>query len=125
HHVHLSADQIFARAAARLPELSRATVYNTLNELVTMGELLEVNFDGALRRYDPNALAAHHHQVCERCGAIRDVHPVNVTMLTMPKAESRGFRLSGVDIVFRGLCARCAAHSPAPRGARPGVAADG
>ena len=34
-HVHLTADEVHARAVAKLPEISRATVYNTLGELVS------------------------------------------------------------------------------------------
>ncbi len=75
-HVHLTADEVHARAVTRLPEISRATVYNTLGELVSLGEVLEVSTDRRAKRYDPNAHRPHHHLVCARCGAIRDVHPV-------------------------------------------------
>ena len=40
-HVHLRADAVYTRAQRLLPEISLATVYNTLNELVDMGEVLE------------------------------------------------------------------------------------
>ena len=33
-HLHLTADEVHERAVAVLPEISRATVYNTLGELV-------------------------------------------------------------------------------------------
>ncbi|MFE2439439.1 Fur family transcriptional regulator, partial [Streptomyces sp. NPDC059409] len=45
-HVHLTADEVHARAARRLPEISRATVYNTLRELVHRAEVLEVSTVG-------------------------------------------------------------------------------
>lgn len=117
-HVHLTADEVHARAAARLPEISRATVYNTLNELRELGELLEISLDGRAKRYDPNAMAPHHHLVCESCGQIRDVQPRGEAGLTLPAAQRRGFKVSAVDIVFRGLCTGCAA-----KGARPAAAA--
>lgn len=74
-HVHLTADEVHVRAAERLPEISRATVYNTLGELVSLGEVAEVSTDGRAKRYDPNARHPHQHLVCSRCGTIRDVHP--------------------------------------------------
>jgi Fur family transcriptional regulator, stress-responsive regulator len=40
-HVHLTVEQIY-RAAARLPEISRATVYNTLSRFRELGEVLEI-----------------------------------------------------------------------------------
>ena len=36
-HVHLSAEQVHAAARRAVPEVSLATVYNTLNELVSHG----------------------------------------------------------------------------------------
>src|ERR1700745_3205433 len=42
-HVHLTADAVYSRAQLLLPEISLATVYNTLNELVDMGEVLEIS----------------------------------------------------------------------------------
>src|SRR5918992_2741657 len=74
-HVHLTADEVHARTAHRLPEISRATVYNTLGELVSLGEVIEVSTDGRAKRYDPNAHHPHQHLVCSNCGSIRDVRP--------------------------------------------------
>ena len=71
-HVHLTADEVHHRAVAKLPEISRATVYNTLGELVSLGEVLEVTTDKRAKRYDPNAHVPHHHLVCTRCGTIVD-----------------------------------------------------
>ena len=65
-HVHLSADEIFAAARHRLPEISLATVYNTLNELVAMGEVQQVDAGPGPTRYDPNVEQPHHHLVCLR-----------------------------------------------------------
>jgi len=54
-HLHLTAEAVHGRARERLPEISLATVYNTLNELVAMGEVLEISGAGGAKRYDPNA----------------------------------------------------------------------
>ncbi|MFJ8588780.1 Fur family transcriptional regulator [Streptomyces sp. NPDC093595] len=107
-HVHLTADEVLARATARLPEVSRATVYNTLGELVALGEVTEVSTDGRARRYDPNAHRPHHHLVCSGCGTIRDVHPVGDPLADLPASERFGFTVSGAEVVYRGLCPHCA-----------------
>ncbi|GAA2776752.1 Fur family transcriptional regulator [Kitasatospora aburaviensis] len=106
-HVHLTADEVHARAVERLPEISRATVYNTLGELVCLGEVLEVATDGRAKRYDPNAHHAHQHLVCSGCGAIRDVHPQGDPLAALPDSERFGFALSGAEITYRGLCPDC------------------
>ncbi|MCP9957386.1 Fur family transcriptional regulator [Streptomyces sudanensis] len=107
-HVHLTADEVHARAAERLPEISRATVYNTLGELVSMGEVLEVSTDRRAKRYDPNAHRPHHHLVCAGCGTIRDVRPTGDPLSDLPDAERFGFAVSDVEITYRGLCPGCA-----------------
>ncbi|CCB71451.1 Fur family transcriptional regulator [Streptantibioticus cattleyicolor] len=107
-HVHLTADEVLARAAARLPEISRATVYNTLGELVQLGEVAEVAADGRAKRYDPNAHRPHHHLVCARCGTIRDVHPGGDPLADLPAGERFGFTVLAAEVTYRGLCPECA-----------------
>ncbi|MCU7822940.1 Fur family transcriptional regulator [Kitasatospora sp. DSM 101779] len=106
-HVHLTADEVHARAVARLPEISRATVYNTLGELVSLGEILEVSTDGRAKRYDPNAHQAHQHLVCSGCGTVRDVRPEGDPMAALPSTERFGFTVTGAEITYRGLCPDC------------------
>ena len=106
-HVHLTADEVFTAARRRLPEISLATVYNTLRELVAMGEVLEVRADAGPARYDPNVAERHHHLVCEGCGALYDVAPAGVEGLRLQGADRHGFRLTGVDVFFRGRCRAC------------------
>src|ERR687897_3894142 len=63
-HVHLTAESVHALARELLPEVSLATVYNTLNELVAMGEVIPVDASPGPTRYDPNVDKSHHHLVC-------------------------------------------------------------
>ncbi len=107
-HVHLTADEVHARAVARLPEISRATVYNTLGELVTLGEVLEVATDQRAKRYDPNAQAAPPPGVRPlRLDPRRpsDRQPAR----RPPESERFGFMVSNVEVTYRGLCPDCAA----------------
>ncbi|WP_225846275.1 Fur family transcriptional regulator [Streptomyces sp. HPF1205] len=106
-HVHLTADEVHARAIERLPEISRATVYNTLGELVGIGEVTEVSTDGRAKRYDPNAHRPHQHLVCSLCGTIRDVRPQGDPLAALPSSERFGFTVSTAEVTYRGLCPRC------------------
>jgi Fe2+ or Zn2+ uptake regulation protein len=123
-HIHLTADAVYSRAQQVLPEISLATVYNTLNELVDMGEVLEISTGDGAKRYDPNTTAAHHHLHCIQCGTLRDVNPDGTEGVVLPAAERHGFELLDMDIVFRGRCPDCRATArsgpplrtePAPR----------
>ncbi len=106
-HVHLSADAVYSAAKRLLPEISLATVYNTLNQLVAMGEVLEISAGDGPKRYDPNATTAHHHLYCVECGALRDVQPEGTEGLVLANAQQHGFELLDVDVVFRGRCPAC------------------
>jgi Fe2+ or Zn2+ uptake regulation protein len=107
-HVHLTADDVHIRATRLLPEISRATVYNTLGELVALGEVIEVSTHDRAKRYDPNAHHPHHHLVCSTCGTIRDVHPTGNALADLPAEERFGFTVSDVAVTYRGLCPSCA-----------------
>lgn len=108
-HVHLTAEQVYERATARLPEISRATVYNTLNQFRALGEVREITVDDGPKRYDPNAGQHHQHLICQRCGTVRDVIPRGAVVL--PQRERHGFSVNTVEVIFRGLCQACAAGS--------------
>jgi Fe2+ or Zn2+ uptake regulation protein len=109
-HVHLTADEVHRRAREVLPEVSLATVYNTLNELVAMGEVAEVRHTPGPSRYDPNVgVGPHHHLLCTTCGTLFDVDPAAVATPTLSGDDRRQFRVDAVDVLFRGTCAACAA----------------
>jgi Fe2+ or Zn2+ uptake regulation protein len=106
-HVHLTAEEVHALARKRLPEISRATVYNTLNELAAMGELLEVLVVDGPKRYDPNIGDEHDHLVCDNCHAIRDVRRSRKPSM-VPESVRAGYVVTDVEITYRGLCSECA-----------------
>lgn len=105
-HVHLTAEEVRRRAVVALPEISQATVYNTLNDLVAMGEVRVVALERGPLRYDPNA-DAHDHLLCVECGALYDVDSDGKDALDLRSSHRHGFRLLSVDVTFRGLCPRC------------------
>lgn len=105
--IHLSADDVHQRAAALLPEISRATVYSTLQQLTDLGEVRELSLAGQAKRYDPNVAPAHHHLVCDHCGAVCDVaHGVDAPALA--EADRHGMTIARAEIVYHGACADCA-----------------
>ncbi len=105
--LHLSADEVYSRARGILPEIARATVYNTLGELVDMGEVREVQLFSGPTLFDPNAHIEHHHLVCTHCGDIYDIQPLGLEKLQLSERDAEGFTPETVEVVFRGLCAKC------------------
>jgi Fur family transcriptional regulator, stress-responsive regulator len=107
-HVHLSAEQVHAGARRVVPEVSLATVYNTLNELTDMGEISEIRLSDGTTRFDPKIGPDHHHLVCEGCGLTFDVEPRGVEGLSLPQSQRYGMTVDTVEVVFRGRCSSCA-----------------
>jgi Fe2+ or Zn2+ uptake regulation protein len=105
--LHPTAEEVHSLARLALPEISLATVYNTLGELVEMGELRELDGIGRLRRYDPNTVSGHHHLVCTGCDRILDVFPTADFPATLPASEQHGFTELQAEVLYRGLCPSC------------------
>jgi len=97
--VHLTADEVHERARNALPEVSLATVYDTLNELVSMGEVGQVDGPGPTR-YDTNGHRPHHHLVCLGCGELRDVYPPQEHEVAVPRGQRQGHRIVRSEILF-------------------------
>ena len=108
---HLAADEVFARARRRLPELSRATVYNTLAAFVEAGMLQAVEGKGAVL-YDPNPDPDHHHFRCRNCDRLYDVPVEGVGGLRIPGDE--GFVVYRAIVLLRGLCPTCSGSTGDP-----------
>jgi Fe2+ or Zn2+ uptake regulation protein len=96
---HPSADQVWARVRRRLPMLSRATVYNTLNALVRARLLRPLVLAEGRVVFDPN-VDRHHHFVDTATGRIHDVpwEAVEVGRVRPPA----GYRVDDVHVILRG-----------------------
>jgi len=103
---HPTAEQIFTRVQGVMPDLSPATVYNTLHELAEMGALLELDLGLGERRYDVNT-TDHAHLVCLGCGLIEDV-PYNREALMLLPEHVHGFQVVDYNVILRGYCPTCA-----------------
>jgi len=111
---HLSAEEVFQRARAELPELSRATVYNALGELAEAGLLGVVEGPGP-RQFDAN-VTSHHHFRCRACHGLYDIEPGHIDMTL----REPGFEVERAHVLLEGLCPKCAGDArdsgpPRPR----------
>lgn len=102
---HPTAAEIFEAVNRMDPRSSRATTYNNLRDLVQAGLLREVAVEGRAARFDARGMR-HHHFICDRCGNVEDVQWFDVPK---PARASLGKRvLRECELIFRGLCTRCA-----------------
>ena len=100
---HPSAEQVWVEVRARLPVISRATVYNTLNLFVRKGLLRQIQLADGKIGFDPN-LEPHHHFIDEATGV---VHDVPWDALEVRRVEAlRGVEVREYQVVLRGRSGR-------------------
>jgi Fe2+ or Zn2+ uptake regulation protein len=101
---HPTADDVFFAVNKRFPMTSRATVYNTLKWLNSVGMLRE-RFEGEKMRYDPNC-ERHHHFICRICSKVEDVHYEELADLGAIELPENHI-VENYEITIRGVCNHC------------------
>ena len=100
---HPPADRVFAVVRSRIPMISRATVYNTLNLLVRKGLLRQLVLAEGKVVFDPH-VAPHHHFVDEVTG---EIHDIPWDALEVRKVEAlKGVKVREYQVVLRGTSTR-------------------
>jgi Fur family transcriptional regulator, peroxide stress response regulator len=103
---HPTAEDVFMRSKQAFPDISMATVYNCLDALVKCNLVRQVNVDRGATRYCPN-MREHAHFFCDTCGGVFDVDLAGQPLTTKIELPE-GFKLSHMEIAFRGSCPECA-----------------
>jgi len=105
HNSHPTAAEIFEAVNRVDPRSSRATTYKNLRDLVEAGLVREVAVEGRAARFDAKGMP-HHHFICDRCGNVEDIEWYAVSK---PVSGLLGKRtLRECELIFRGLCTKCA-----------------
>ncbi len=103
---HLTVDRLYHQLKERMPDVSLATVYNTIHELVALGEIhnIEGRHVGGIR-YDTIA-EPHHHLYCTQCHKLTDV-PLGIEPSKLIPQDTAGYQIKRAQITFYGLCKEC------------------
>lgn len=92
----------------RLPEVGRASVYRTLEQLEQLELVHRVDVGGevvAFERNDPGG--HHHHMVCVRCGRLVPFADPALERAIEGIGERAEFEITAHDVLLRGVCPRC------------------
>ena len=90
--------------------VGRATVFRTLDLLVSLGALSRIHgIEAGVRcvRYTPCAPSHHHHLVCQACGRVEELAAKSLDQRIAATARTRGFRPLGHTVEITGLCPEC------------------
>jgi Fur family peroxide stress response transcriptional regulator len=90
--------------------MSFGTVYRNLQILVEEGEIIAVQTDPDVLRYDRRRVP-HYHLHCKKCGKVFDMPLPYRGDLDKKAGEKSGFLIESHTISFEGLCAGCRSES--------------
>jgi Fur family transcriptional regulator, iron response regulator len=96
---HLSADQILSALRGSGEQISKATVYNTLNALVACGLVRQIHLDPDRSVYD-STRASHHHFHDVDSGTLWDIKPEDIAFSRFPPLPE-GMETASVEVVVR------------------------
>lgn len=113
---HMTAEQIMQWAARRYPALNLATVYRTLDLLISVGLVAQTDLGGGAAHYELVGDSPHHHLACERCGQVIEMDEALLAGLRADALARYGFHARPRHLAIFGLCAPCFA---AEQGAKP------
>jgi Fur family transcriptional regulator, ferric uptake regulator len=104
----VSAQDLYSRLHEHDPGIGRATVFRTLEALVTAGVARRLELDGHIYGYVACRPEHHHHLACDRCGRVEEIDEAYIRPVSERIATSLGFRIDDARVDFYGLCASCA-----------------
>ena len=103
---HPDAETVFAGVRARVPSISRDTVYRTLAFLEGEGFIRRAETLGGPARFDANT-DRHHHFTCTVCGAIKDFQSPALDRLPIPSTVKAFGTVESAQVQVRGVCSAC------------------
>jgi Fur family peroxide stress response transcriptional regulator len=104
---HPTPSQVYEEVRIAQPEISRATVYNTLKTLQQLGAIVEVSLGAEHTHYDTDP-APHVNLICLRCHTIEDYHGVLLMESLHEEVQNEfGFQPVTTRIDLHGFCHAC------------------
>jgi Fur family peroxide stress response transcriptional regulator len=104
---HPSPYQVYADVTLAHPEISRATIYNTLNTLQQLGAIVELSFGAEHTHYDTNP-EPHINLICLRCHKIVDYAGELALEETSQRIfQETGFQSAAAKVDLVGFCTEC------------------
>jgi Fur family ferric uptake transcriptional regulator len=89
-------------------QVSRATIYNTLDLLIEAGLVRRIILGDGVTRYERVVQANnHHHLICTRCGKVKEMKAVELVGELLSH-KPRSFEPMYYTLYIYGLCSRCA-----------------
>lgn len=103
---HPRAQELYKKVRRRIPHISFATVYRTLNLLKEQGLVRELAMGDAASYWDGNC-SPHYHFFCQGCKRLMDLPVMVHTNWDKELERKTGLKVFNHSLEFYGLCGRC------------------
>jgi Fur family ferric uptake transcriptional regulator len=100
-------DELWQQLREVEPHLGRATVYRSVEKLVTAGLLDRIEFADGTHHFRVCGGDHHHHLTCTRCHRVVDVEMCLPTDQFTTLAKQTDFAIEGHTLTIFGRCAPC------------------
>lgn len=100
---HPDVEELYARASARDPRISLATVYRTVKLFEEAGLLEKVDFGDGRARYEDAERDHHDHLIDLKTGEVIEFVDPDIEALQEKIAERLGYRLTGHRMELYGV----------------------
>ena len=100
---HRTAEELVELAKARMPSISRATVYNNLRSMESEGLIRRITAECGADFYDSSNVL-HAHLICRVCGRVSDVQ---TPKLLGELEDLVGSALDSYELKMRYVCPEC------------------
>jgi len=112
---HLTADELYDLVRREEPGIGRATVYRSLQWMVTAGVAHKVDFGEGRLRYEPSLRHPRHfHIVCNTCHRSSEFLSSDIEMILEEVASQRQFETTETVIQIFGTCVECRTGTKTP-----------
>lgn len=107
-HKHFDAEELYLRMKDRGARVSRATVYRTLNLLVTSGLVRKLELGETRSLYEHVLGHAHHdHLICLRCGEVYEFNHPRIEEIQREICKQFDFDMQSHSQQIYGFCRDC------------------
>lgn len=103
--IHPNAEEVFLAVRAILPQISFATVYRNLNNLIEEGHIAALDFEKGPTRYDAKKNSCHF--ICTNCKSIINVDSIDTKKINKKTSKDLGIEIKKNTFYFFGICSDC------------------
>lgn len=109
--IRFTAEEIMSILEREAKKVSKATLYRTLDNLVTSGQIIKDALDGNISCYQlKTCKCASNDQIhfrCEECGKILHIENTSIKKVDNKIEEQYGVTISNTKMMVYGVCKDC------------------